>query len=168
MANATVNELRRKNEAAWLHLGRQLEGMNAHLERADAPGQWTAREVLCHLLFEPGWKPAALLGRFAVTDLPVVDITPGEVTVTPERRGMTLGELTGALDAQRREVFAYLETLGEADLARKARIPLFKEVIGTDEITLPIFVGAIFDRHWSGHAEQLAKIRQAAGLPETK
>ena len=44
----------------------------------------------------------------------------------------------------------------------------FKEVIGTDEITLPIFVGAIFDRHWSGHAEQLAKIRQAAGLPETK
>jgi hypothetical protein len=26
----------------------------------------------------------------------------------------------------------------------------------------------IFDRHWSGHAEQLAKIRQAAGPPETK
>lgn len=168
MANATVNELRRKNEAAWRDLGRQLEGMDVHLERADAPGQWTAREVLCHLLFEPGWKPAALLERFAVTDLPVVDITPGVATVTPERRRMTLGELTGALDAQRREVFAYLETLGEADLARKARIPLFKEVIGTDEITLPIFVGAIFDRHWSGHAEQLAKIRQAAGLPETK
>jgi len=149
MANATVNELRRKNEATWQNLGRQLEGMD-------------------HLLFEPGWKPAALLERFAVTDLPVVDITPGVATVTPDRRRMTLGELTGALDAQRREAFAYLETLGEADLARKARIPLFKEIIGTDEITPPIFVGAIFDRHWSAHAEQLAKIRQAAGLPETK
>ena len=39
--------------------------------------QWTAREALCHLLFEPGWKRAALLERFAVTDVPVVDITPG-------------------------------------------------------------------------------------------
>ena len=124
MANATVKELRKKNETAWLHLGRPLEGMD--------------------LLFEPGWKAAALLKRFAVTDLPVVDITPGVATVIPERRRMTLGELTGALDAQRRQVFAYLETLGEADL------------------------GAMFDRHWSGHAEPLAKICQAAGLPETK
>jgi hypothetical protein len=168
MANATVKELRKKNETAWRHLERQLEGMEAHLERTDAPGQWTAREVLCHLLLEPGWKPAALLERFAETDLPVVDITPGVATVTPERRRMTLAELTGALDVQRREMFAYLETLGEADLARKARIPLFKEVIGIDEITLPLFVGAMFDQHWSGHAEQLAKIRRAAGLPETK
>ena len=103
MANATVKEIRKKNETAWLHLGGQLEGMDTHLERADAPGQWTAREVDCHLLFEPGWQAAA-----------------------------------------RRQVFAYLETLGEADL------------------------GVMFDRHWSGHAEQLAKIRQAAGLPETK
>lgn len=78
--------------------------------------------MLCHLLFEPGWKPAALLERFAVTDLPVVDITPGVATVTPERRRMTLGELTGALDTQRREVFA----------------------------------------------DEIPKIRQAAGLPETK
>ena len=64
-------------KTAWLHLGRQLEGMDTHLERADAPGQRTAREVLGHLLFEPGWKAAALVERFAVTDLPVVDITPG-------------------------------------------------------------------------------------------
>ncbi len=77
MANATVKELRKKNETAWLHLGRQLEGMDTHLGRADAPGQRTAREVLGHLLFELGWKAAALLERFAVTDLPVVDITPG-------------------------------------------------------------------------------------------
>ena len=57
MVNATVNELRKNNEAAREHLGRQLQGMDAHLERTHAPGEWTARQVLCHLLFEPGWKP---------------------------------------------------------------------------------------------------------------
>ena len=145
--------------------------MEAHLEEADAPGEWTAREVLCHLLFKPDWKPVALLERFAIgdrDDLPLVEITPGSVTVTPERRRMTLAELAAAIDAQRREVFGYLETLGEVDLGRKARIPLFAPILGTDEVPLPVFIGALFDRHWAGHAEQLAKIRRAAGLPEAK
>jgi hypothetical protein len=171
MINATVKELQRKSDAAREALAAPLEGMEAHLERADAPGEWTAREVLCHLLFEPGWKPVVLLERFAMgdaEDLPLVEITPGSVTVTPERRRMTLAELVAALDAQRREVFEYLATLGEADLARKARIPLFAPILGPDEVPLPVFVGAMFDLHWTAHAEQLGKIRRAAGLPEAK
>jgi hypothetical protein len=90
------------------------------------------------------------------------------VTVTPERQRMTLAEPAAAIDAQRRDVFGYLETLGEPDLARRARIPLFAPILGTDEVPLPVFVGAMFDRHWAGHALQLAKIRRAAGLPEAK
>jgi hypothetical protein len=168
MANRVVNELRKSTEAAWGNIGRQLQGMDTHLERPPAPGEWTARQLLCHLLFEPGFEPVALLERFATTDLPVVDITPGVTSVTPERQRMSLAELLAALDAQRRQVFAYLDTLSEADLGRKARIPLFEVLIGTDEITLPIFVGAMFDRHWNGHAEQLAQIRQAAGLPAAR
>ena len=112
MVNATVRELQRRNDVVWEALGETLEGMEAHLEQSDAPGEWTAREVLCHLLFEPGWKPVALLERFAIGnpgDLPLVEITPGSVTVTPERRRMTLAELArGASTAQRREVFGYL------------------------------------------------------------
>src|SRR6266851_3479103 len=162
MSNATVNELRKKNDAAWERLERQLAGMEAHLERAHAPGQWTTRQVL----FEPGFRPTGLLERFAAADPPLIEIIPGVVTVTAERGRMTLAELTAALDAQRRQVFAYLETLGEPDLGRKARIPLFEPLIGTDEITLAIFVGAMFDRHWHGHADPLAQIRQAVGLPE--
>ena len=171
MVNATVKELQRTSDTRWEALGRVLASMEAHLERADAPGEWTTRQVLCHLLFEPGWKPVALLERFATGpagDLPLVEITPGAVTVTPERQRMTLAELVAALDGQRREVFGYLATLGEADLARKARIPLFAPLLGTDEVPLPVFVGAMFDRHWTGHIEQLGKIRRAAGLPEAE
>jgi len=168
MVNATVTELQRKNDAAWEALARTLEGMEAHLGRADAPGEWTARQVLCHLLFEPGSKPVALLERFATGDPPLVEITPGAVTVTPERQRMTLADLVAALDGQRRDVFGYLATLGEADLAGRARIPVFAPLLGTDEVPLPVFVGVMFDRHWTAHTEQLAKIRRAAGLPEAK
>ncbi len=169
MANTTVDELRTKTDAAWANITRQLPGMEPHMERADAPGEWTTRQVLAHLLLQPGWKPEDTLKTFTDKNLPVVDIKTGEAIVTPERRTMTLTQLVDALDAQRRGVYQYLDSLPEADLQRrKVRIPLFKQFMGTDEISLAMFVGAMFDHHWNDHAGQLAKIRKAAGLPDAK
>ena len=166
MTHATVNDLREQTQKAWARLKAQLQGMEPYLDRSDAPGEWTTREVLCHLLFEPGWKPVPLLKRFAVTDLPLVQVDPGLVAMTPERKAMTLKQLSDVLDAQRRDVSNYLDGLSDADLRRKARIPLFKEIMGIDEVDIPTFVGALFDYHWNDHASQLAKIRKAVGLPE--
>jgi hypothetical protein len=73
-----------------------------------------------------------------------------------------------ALDRHRLEVFVYLETLSDEDLQRKACIPLFKQFPGTDEATMPTWVGAVFGVHWGDHAGQLAKIRKAVGLPEAR
>ncbi len=169
MESAIAKELRTKADAAWATLSRQLQGMEPHMERSDAPGEWTTRAVLVHLLFEPGWRPAAFLKTFSERDLPPGDITPGQVAMTDERRRMTLHQLLDALDAQRREIFAYIETLSDAALQqRKARIPLFKQFMGTDEIPMAVYVGALFDVHWNNHAGQLAKIRKAVGLPEAK
>ena len=168
MAGKVASELKAKTDAAWTNLTRQLQGMESHLDRSDAPGQWTTREVLCHLLFEPGWKPVPVLKTFADKDLPVIDIRPGDTDLTPERKTMTLKQFADALEGQRRDVINYLEGLGESDLNRKARIPVFKEIMGMDEIDIPTFVGALFEYHWNDHAGQLAKIRKAVGLPDTK
>jgi hypothetical protein len=166
MPGKIVSELKTKTDAAWTTLTRQVQGMEPHLERADAPGEWTTRQVLCHLLFEPGWDPVTMLKKFAERDYPVIEIQPGSVHVTDERKKMTLQQLVDALDAQRRKVFGYLDGLSEADVQqRKARIPLFKQFMGTDETPMARYVGAMFDFHWNDHAGQLAKIRKAAGLP---
>jgi len=125
MASPTVSELRRKSEAAAANFSKQLRGMEPYLDKSDAPGEWTTRQVLCHLT-----------------------------------------QLWEALEAQRRDIFGYLESLTEADLGRKAKIPLFKQFMGTDEIALPTYVGAMFDFHWNDHAGQIAKIRKANGLPD--
>jgi hypothetical protein len=151
-------------EAAWENLSRQLQGMDAHMERADAPGEWTTREVLSHLLFEPGSDPVATLRTFAERDYPLVEIAPGETYLDDQRRRMTLAQFREALDSQRRRVLAYLDGLEEREFDRRARIPLFKQFRGTDEIPISMYVGALFDFHWNDHAGQLAKIRQAVGL----
>ena len=70
MGNPTLDDLQTKTDAAWANLGRQLQGMEPHMERSDAPGEWTTRQVLCHLLFEPDANFAALFRTFAARDLP--------------------------------------------------------------------------------------------------
>jgi hypothetical protein len=143
--------------------------MEAYMDRSDAPGEWTTREVLSHLLYEAGGDPVPALRTFSEHELPVVEIVPGKTAVTEERRRMTLRQFIQALDAQRRGVLGYIEGLSDAQLTqRKARIPLFKQFMGTDEIPIHVFVGALFDQHWNSHAEQLAKIRKAVGLPEAR
>jgi hypothetical protein len=163
MASKNSQELRGRIDAAWENLTRQLEDMDAHLERSDAPGEWTTREVLSHLLFEPGWDPAETLGRFSERDYPLVEIAPGDTFLDDQRRRMTLGQFREALDTQRRRVLAYIDGLDDHEFGRKARIPLFKQFMGTDEITIPMYLGALFDYHWNDHAGQLAKIREAVG-----
>lgn len=166
MASKIAQDLKGRTDAAWANLTRQLQGMEPYMERSDTPGEWTTRQVLTHLLFEPGWNPVDFLKQFAERDLPPGEIKAGEVAMTPERRTMNLRQFVDALDAQRRGVFAYLDGLPEADLERrKARIPFFKQFMGTEEISLAVYVGALFDFHWQDHAGQLAKIRKAVGLP---
>jgi hypothetical protein len=167
MASRVVDELRRATEAVWIRLNAQLQGMESHLERSDAPGEWTTRQVLSHLLAEPGWRPLPVLFAFSATDPPLIQIVPGRTYVTPERQMMRLHQFVKALDRHRLEVFEYLETLGdEALTARRARIPLFKTLLGSDEATMPVWVRTVFTVHWADHAGQLAKIRRAVGLPE--
>jgi hypothetical protein len=47
-----------------------------------------------------------------------------------------------------------------------ARQRFFKQFMGTDEITLPVYVSAMFDYHWNDHAGQIAEIRKANGMPD--
>ncbi len=96
----------------------------------------------------------------------MIEIEPGKVYLTPERQMMTLRQFEHALDRHRREALAYLERLGDEDLQRKARVPLFKQLLGTDEVTMSTWVRVFFAIHWGDHADQLAKIRKAVGLPE--
>ena len=131
MASQIVDELRATTDAVWARLRAQLHGMESCMERSDAPGEWTTRQVLCHLLFEPGWTPGPVLFSFATTDPPVIEVTPGQTHLTPERQMMT-----------------------------------FKQLLGTDEVTMTTWVSVVFAIHWGDHADQLAKIRKAVGLPE--
>src|SRR5206468_1259955 len=149
--------------------------------------------------------------------LPVIDIHPGKPYLNDERKRMSLKQLVDAIDEQRRQVFAVVAPLSDDELqtrtariplfkqvmgteeiplaqsvgalvdaideqrrqvsalvapisddelqTRNARIPLFKQFMGTEEIPLAQYLGSLFDFPWNDHAGQIAKIRKAVGLP---
>ena len=83
----------------------------------------------------------------------------------------TVRELQRRNDAVWEALGETLEGMDAADLARRARIPVFgplRRALLARGGMLPVFVGIMFDRHWAAHIEQLAKIRRAAGLPEAQ
>jgi len=159
MASQIVGELRVVVDDAWARLSAELQGMGPYLERSDTLGEWTTRQVLCHLLSEPGWRPLPVLFAFSATDPPVIEFTAGRAHVTPERVMMHLPQFIKALDRHRREVFEYLETLSDEALRER------KAMLGGAELSIPAWVRRWFVTHWIEHAGQLAKIRRAAGLP---
>jgi hypothetical protein len=77
MATATVAGLKAKTDAAYANISKQLQGMEPYLDKSDAPGEWTARQVICHLLFEPGWDVVGILKSFSTSNLPVIEIQGG-------------------------------------------------------------------------------------------
>jgi hypothetical protein len=166
MAGRLVSEINAKSAAALTRLARQLDGMDPYLDSAPARGEWTTREVLAHLLGDPGWDPLAALKSFAHRDLPTIDVTVGTVVMTAERRTMTAKQFLDSIERRRQRIVAYLDVLPDGELTgRKARIPLFKQFMGTDEVPLHVYAGALLDSHLDDHAGQLAKIRTANGLP---
>ena len=98
MVSAAVIELRKKSDAAAANLWGQLRGMEPHLDKSDAPGEWTTRQVLCHLLDDPDWKPVAVLKSFASSKLPVIESTrarPGHARAAEYDTGATPGGAGG-------------------------------------------------------------------------
>ena len=63
-----------------------------------------------------------------------------------------------------------IDRLVQIDLASLVQLPgvCQEPRDDTDEIPIPMFVGAMFDYHWNDHAGHIAKIRKSAGLPEAK
>jgi len=86
MASAAVSELKKKMDAAAENLSRQLQGMEPYLDKSDAPGEWTTRQVLCHLLEDPGWSPVTVLESFTTSSCRSSRSSPATLRSRPSDR----------------------------------------------------------------------------------
>ena len=123
--------------------------------RRPAEGEWSVRDVLCHLSGDAQHTFRDDLNRFLKEDMPELGVVPGEVYTSPERESASIQELARSVAQQYRDIGTFVGGLTDEQLARPARIAFLKQVRGSDEIKLSEWISVIAEYHLSQHISQL-------------
>jgi hypothetical protein len=164
MVSVAATSLRDALQQKMRELGEKLEGITEEdAARSPAGGEWTCNEMLSHLMGDEGAGFVAGLRRFVEEDRPLIEVTPGQLHLTPARQAMSLSELRAGVWRQYEEVADFIGGLSDEQLARKGRVPLLKETPIGEQPTLGQWAGAIISFHLSDHIGQMGKVREALG-----
>ncbi len=163
MVSAAATSLRETMEQKLQELGEALDGLDeTKAGQRPVEGEWCCKEVLSHLMGDEGDDILAPIRLIIEEDTPLIGLVTGLPYYTPKRQPMSLSEMRGAVSSRYQELAEFLASLSEEQMARKARVPLFKETPIGEYATLAQFVGAL-NFHRADHINQVRAARQQIG-----
>ena len=145
-------------------LERLLEGIDYCFDWRPEEGEWSAREVIYHMLHSPvGGVHKAVQGMLSGQP-ETVNLVADETHLTPERQERDL-------DGVRQDIAELLSGLREAvasaseeDLDNAQADVYLSRTGATEPRTARNMVERIFVGHWKTHLEQIAALRESLGL----
>ena len=147
-----------------IELTRLLEGMDYSFDWKPEEEEWSAREVVYHLVNTPPDGIHTVLQQTLKGAIEEFSISAGLTNLTPERRE---SDLTHALGGAQEMISAIEEALSsttDAELEERTVIRRSADQGDTEERTARVLVEGLFLRHWREHLGQLAALRDALGL----
>ena len=140
-----------------------LDGMNYCLDWKPDESQWSAREIVYHLLDTPPGGMAAVAQGIVLGEITEYEIWSDFTNVTEARATLDMAEVERDIAAFFAVFADALEAASDADLPAR-RVLMRQRTRGEDvERTLEEALAG-FDRHWRAHLEQLAELRAALGF----
>lgn len=160
---STIHDQRENLGALSTGLVELLNGMDYCLDWKPDDSQWSAREIVYHLLdTPPGGTPAVVRG--------IVSCEISEYEIWSDRTNVTEDRATREMDGVQDDIAGFFTAFGNAlDLAEDSdlhgrSVIMHQRTRGEDlERTLEELLAG-FDRHWRAHLEQLSELRAALGL----
>ncbi len=145
-------------------LERLLEGIDYCFDWRPEEGEWSAREVIYHMLHSPeGGIHNAVRGMLAGQP-ETVNLVADATHLTPERQEKDL-------DGVRQDIAELLSGLREAlasaseeDMDNAQAGVYLSRTGNTEPRTVRNLVERIFVGHWKTHLEQIADLRERLGL----
>lgn len=146
----------------------EMNGLCQGLDEATASrapeGRWTPKEIICHLWGPEGIGIMPAIQAILEQDTPLIDIEPADPYYTGKRTQMTFAELLAGFNEEYGKIANLMETLSEEQIARKAHIPLFKELPMGEYPSLLMFVQALAGYHMTEHIDHMREILQGLGV----
>jgi hypothetical protein len=146
----------------------EMKGLCQGLDEATASrapeGRWTPKEIISHLTGPEGIGTLPALQLILQQDTPLIEIEPANPYYTGKRTQMAFNELLAEFNGEYEKIANLMETLPDEQLARKAHIPLFKELPMGEYPSLLMFVQALGEYHLSEHIDHMRDILKALGV----
>ena len=142
-------------------LAAEMEGMDYCLDWKPNSQEWSAREILWHVLEDPeGGIPRAIRGILDGS-LPELTIIADETHMTPIREAMDLETIRSYVKDFFDDLWEVLKNASNTDLTSKKTSCWFPSINYREERTPQNLLEGLFLRHWNEHVKQLASIRQS-------
>ena len=153
-------------EAYAIHksLEELLDGMDYCLDWKAEDTDWSAREVLFHILEVPEGGIGAAIGEVIDGELLQLTIIDGETNLTPEREALDLEaiiELIQAYFTRLEEVLANTTDQQLEQLTTQCYLPSLNRY---EDRTPRKLLEELLVRHWTEHLGQLSDLRSNLGL----
>ncbi len=140
-----------------------LDGMNYCLDWKPSESDWSAREIVYHIIDTPPGGMAAVAKGIVSQEITEYEIWSDRTNVTEARTTLDMDELARDIAAFFSVFDSALSSATDGDLHGRV-VMMHQRTRGEDvERTLAEALAG-FDRHWRGHLEQLAELRAALGL----
>jgi hypothetical protein len=109
-------------------MNRLCEGLDEATASRAPEGRWTPKEIITHLSGPEGIGIVAALQAILQQDTPLIDMDAANPYYTGKRTQMAFTELLAEFQGEYGRMADLVEPLSDEQLARKAHIPLFKEL----------------------------------------
>ena len=159
----TINWQRENVDSLRVSLLELLEGMNYCLDWKPDESDWSAREIVYHLLDTPSGGTASLVQSILSGDISEYEIWSDHTNVTKARATLDMDEVESDIAAFFIAFSDALELAVDEDLQGR-RVLMHQRTRGQDEERTLEMLLAGWDRHWRGHLEQLGEIRAGLGF----
>ena len=145
-------------------LERLLDGIDYCFDWKPDSGEWSARELVYHLVDTPSGGIHNIVKGVLEERLQEFSIEASLTNLTEERSHQDLNQAKTDVEDLLTSLEKTLSLASDGDLTeRKATVHSITRST-TDERTAGTVIGGIFVRHWREHLEQLAALRDALGL----
>ncbi len=140
-----------------------LEGMDYCLDWKLQESDWSAREVVYHLLDTPPGGAHTVIRGIVSGEITEYEIWSDLTNMTPERSGHDMEQITANIGDFFGNINEVLNAAAEADLDGKS-VMAHQRTRGSDEERTLEDVLAGFERHWQAHLSQIKELRDALGF----
>ena len=140
-----------------------LDGMNYCLDWKPEEAEWSAREIVYHVIDTPPGGMASVVQGIVSGEITEYEIWSDRTNITEARATLDMAEVEGDIAAFFETFNAALVAASDDDL--RGRHALMHQRTRNEDVERTLEESlAGFDRHWRSHMEQLAGLRAALGF----